>query len=195
MRLKIEDEERERIKQKKLAEEEAQYLLNRLKQIEIEEAERLKKRKYKQLQHESETAHMAAIRRSRMNAEDMSIIKRNQKPQEMTVNTSTDYEPFLQTDEDQFMQQSIIEDELLGISEEELDKQCDELFAEVPIRFKPRRENQMDMLIDEYIRELEINIPIIWIKGQLYLIGSQRITCQLKNDQLLCRVGGGYETF
>ena len=40
-----------------------------------------------------------------------------------------------------------------------------------------------------------ITIPIMHIKQKLYIIGSQRINLDVKNDQLLCRVGGGYEKF
>ena len=67
--------------------------------------------------------------------------------------------------------------DLLGISEEELDQQCDELFSQYPIRFEPRYGDPMDELIASSIYDNNFNIPIIWIKGKLYLIGSQRITC------------------
>jgi len=45
------------------------------------------------------------------------------------------------------------------------------------------------------MKVLNITIPIIWIKAKLYLIGSNRISCELKRDQLMLRVGGGYEKF
>ena len=85
--------------------------------------------------------------------------------------------------------------DLLGISEEELDEQCDELFNQYPIRFEPRYGDQMDELIASSIYDNNFNIPIIWIKGKLYLIGSQRITCVIKRNTILLRVGGGYEKF
>lgn len=37
--------------------------------------------------------------------------------------------------------------DLLGITEDELDEQCDELFSQYPIRFEPRYGDQMDELI------------------------------------------------
>ena len=40
---------------------------------------------------------------------------------------------------------------LLGISEEELDEQCDELFRETPIIFQARKGNKMDEMINLYI--------------------------------------------
>jgi hypothetical protein len=85
--------------------------------------------------------------------------------------------------------------DLIGISEEELDAQCDELFGQYPIRFEPRSGDQMDQMIAASIYEHNFNIPIIWIKGRLYLIGSQRLTCQIKRNILMLRVGGGYEVF
>ena len=85
--------------------------------------------------------------------------------------------------------------DLLGISEEELDQQCDELFNEAPIEFKPRKDNEIDQMIARYITENNITIPIIWIKKDLYLIGSARLSCELKRDSLMLRVGGGYEKF
>ncbi len=33
------------------------------------------------------------------------------------------------------------------------------------------------------------------IKDSLYLIGSNRVNCNIKNGQLILRVGGGYEKF
>lgn len=83
----------------------------------------------------------------------------------------------------------------MGISEEELDEQCDELFKETPIVFSPRHNHQMDGMIAMYIEQLDIRIPIVPIKGSLYLIGSNRVSCSIKNDQLILRVGGGYEKF
>jgi len=39
----------------------------------------------------------------------------------------------------------------LGISEEELDEQCEELFKETPIMFNPRKHNKMDEMIANYV--------------------------------------------
>lgn len=50
-------------------------------------------------------------------------------------------------------------------------------------------------MIARYIVEHSITIPIIWIKKDLYLIGSNRLSCELKRDTLMLRVGGGYEKF
>ena len=52
----------------------------------------------------------------------------------------------------------------------------------------------MDLSIKKMIDELKITIPILHIKNELYLIGPNRMNCDLKND-LMVRVGGGYERF
>ena len=87
------------------------------------------------------------------------------------------------------------DEELMGLSEAELDLQCDELFADTPIKFKPRKGDELDEKIMELIELLDITIPVLHIKGKLYLIGSSKATCELKGEQLLIRTGGGYERF
>jgi len=42
--------------------------------------------------------------------------------------------------------------DLMGLSEEELDTQCDELFKTAPIDFVPRQGNQIDISIYELIK-------------------------------------------
>ena len=42
---------------------------------------------------------------------------------------------------------------------------------------------------------MRITIPILFIKEKLYLIGSARINVDLKKDNLMLRVGGGFEKF
>ena len=37
--------------------------------------------------------------------------------------------------------------ENLGITEEELDQQCEELFDQTPIEFQPRKNSEMDQMI------------------------------------------------
>lgn len=51
------------------------------------------------------------------------------------------------------------------------------------------------MAIDDLIKSQSITIPILHIRDRLYLIGHTRITCDFKNDNLICRVGGGFEKF
>ena len=72
-----------------------------------------------------------------------------------------------------------------------MDRQCNLLFAEVPIPFKARRDNALDAKIDKIIEENDIKIPIIHIKDNMYLIGCTRCNCTLKNENVVVRVGGG----
>ena len=41
------------------------------------------------------------------------------------------------------------DEDLLGLSEAELDMQCDDLFSDTPIKFIPRKDNQLDAAIME----------------------------------------------
>lgn len=83
----------------------------------------------------------------------------------------------------------------MGLSEAELDLQCDDLFADTPVPFRPRKGDPLDSAIMQQIDLLGITIPVQHIRGKLYLIGSSKTTCELKGEQLLIRTGGGYERF
>lgn len=85
--------------------------------------------------------------------------------------------------------------DLVGLSEQEVDQQCDKLFAEAPIKFVPRQSEELDLAISIIIEQHKITIPILHIKDRLYLIGSQRMTCEIKREILMIRVGGGFEKF
>ncbi len=61
---------------------------------------------------------------------------------------------------------------MMGISNEELENMCDELFSQNPIKFKARQNDEIDLLIAQHINENDITIPIVYIKNNLYLIGS-----------------------
>ena len=42
---------------------------------------------------------------------------------------------------------------------------------------------------------MQITIPIIWIKGSLYLVGDKKINLD-KNGEFICaNIGGGYKPF
>ena len=51
----------------------------------------------------------------------------------------------------------------------------------------------MDEAIADVIIENEITLPIIWIKDMLYVVGSERMTAEIRNGRALLRVGGGYQ--
>jgi hypothetical protein len=83
--------------------------------------------------------------------------------------------------------------DLIGISEVELDKQSDELFMHVPIKFIPRKSDAVDQMVGRMIYDYNISIPVIWIKAKLYLVGVNRVSLEIRRNSLLARVGGGYE--
>ena len=63
-----------------------------------------------------------------------------------------------------------------------------------PIPFKPRKGNKLDEKIDELLNELDIRIPVVLIKDNLYLIATARVICDLKMESVIVRVGGGNDT-
>lgn len=80
-----------------------------------------------------------------------------------------------------------------GFTDEEIDQQCDELFRDTPIRFKPRKGNQVDQNIENIIQAYDVRIPIVQDtkNDKMYLIGTQKLPCNLRQDNVLVRVGGG----
>lgn len=83
----------------------------------------------------------------------------------------------------------------MGLSEQELDAQCDELFGARPIEFVPRKGSDLDCEIAKIVLEQNIRIPILHIKDSLYLIGHKRLPASIKRGEVMLRVGGGYEKF
>ena len=45
------------------------------------------------------------------------------------------------------------------------------------------------------IKDMNITIPILWVKGNLYLVGVNRIHLEYKSEHIIAQVGGGYEKF
>ena len=42
---------------------------------------------------------------------------------------------------------------------------------------------------------MNIRIPIVHIKASQYLIGLNKVSCEIRGNMVMIRVGGGYETF
>jgi len=182
LRKRSEEEEQERLRLKRLGEEEAEQLLKRLKLIEEEESERKKKKKMAEMELKAEHEKKMRV----MRETERVVVK---APRAVpTTNSAYMAEP-------EFSSAAFGDEDLMGITEEEVDKQCDELFDTTPIKFKPRKNEMIDEMISLYITSLEIMVPIVWIKGNLYLIGSQRLTCEMRGESLILRVGGGYQKF
>lgn len=67
-----------------------------------------------------------------------------------------------------------------------------------PIPFIPQKGEhyKVQKEIERMINELDVTIPIIHVKGEVYLIGSQKQIIQYKQtNQLTVRVGGGFSKF
>ena len=56
----------------------------------------------------------------------------------------------------------------------------DEFFREAPIKFKMRRGNRLEELIGKITKRLDITIPVIHVRSQMYLIGTVRCNLELK---------------
>jgi hypothetical protein len=81
------------------------------------------------------------------------------------------------------------------MTEAELDRECDQLFEMKPIEFMPRKNNVLDMEINKLINEMNIRIPVMHIKDKLYLIGHKRLNAEIRGNDVMLRIGGGYEKF
>lgn len=97
--------------------------------------------------------------------------------------------------EDEYQESVAGDIDQLGITEDELDAQCDELFGVAPIEFKARKGVEIDLMIQQAVREYGLTIPIVWIKEQLYLVGSSRSNLSIKRDKLMIKKGVSLEKF
>ena len=82
-----------------------------------------------------------------------------------------------------------------SLNHSEIEAQCDIIFKCPRMQFRPRKGHPLDEKISQIIHDLGITIPIVFIKANIYLIGSARVPCDLKNENVIVRVGGGVETF
>ena len=83
----------------------------------------------------------------------------------------------------------------LKLTETEFEQQCEELFSEPPIPFDARKGNVLETRMQQILQIEKVMIPVIWIKNDLYLVGSQKATCQLKSGNILIRQGASFELF
>ena len=61
--------------------------------------------------------------------------------------------------------------------------------------FQPRKGVKVDYELQRMIDEIVITIPIVWIKGTLFLVGINKIHIEMKAEDVIAQVGGGYEKF
>jgi hypothetical protein len=78
------------------------------------------------------------------------------------------------------------------LDELKFEQKCEEFFKDVPIKFKAKKGNRLEEQMQKIIKKLNITIPIISIRGSLFLIGSIRSNCEIKlPDQVMIKVTGG----
>jgi len=83
-----------------------------------------------------------------------------------------------------------------GLSKEELQEEVMNIFGETPpLPFSPRKGQQLDGQIAAAIDQFDVKIPIVWTEGNTYLIGTQKLKFEYKNNCLLVNLGAGYESF
>ena len=82
-----------------------------------------------------------------------------------------------------------------GVTDREIEEQCEALFTKSPMQFVPRKGVKVDHEIKRMIDEMGITVPIVWIKGTLYLVGLNKIHIDMKADDVIAQVGGGYQKF
>lgn len=88
------------------------------------------------------------------------------------------------------------DEDLLGLSVEELDAQCDIIFETPPVQFSPSEQTPLNKAIADQIDLLDITVPVVHLHRSLYLIGNQRYTLKLSSaGKLMVRVGAGYVRF
>jgi hypothetical protein len=171
-------EEEEALRVQKLAEEEAAVMLARLRAVEEEEAERRKQKRIKALEQELYQQKLKNLKRAELEAERL---KSNHFKMINSKRLYTTYNAEYITNIDSDLtatgytgEEPLNDDDLdnLGINEDELDIQCDELFMSAPIIFKPNKNSDIDMLLAKTIKDLKITLPIVHIKESCYLIGS-----------------------
>ena len=63
------------------------------------------------------------------------------------------------------------------LTEDQIARLCDDLFRSAPIVFNARKggpHSNVEAKIQEKINELDLTIPFVHIKNDLYLVGHQR---------------------
>lgn len=69
-----------------------------------------------------------------------------------------------------------------GVTDQEIEEQCEILFQEAPIKFVARKGEKVDLEVKRMVEEMNITIPIIWIKQNLFLVGNKSINLEKKGE-------------
>lgn len=163
----------ERERNQRAREAENEHIRERRRKEE-EERKRLIK-----LNNDKEIKLMSELRN--INLEEEEMIRRIKQQQ---IDENTVYEHFVVTN-----------NEYVGVTDAEIEEQCNVLFSKSPIKFNCRKEIKVETEIKMMIDQLNITIPIIHIKGSLYLVGIYKIHLEQKADYVIAQVGGGYQKF
>ena len=58
-----------------------------------------------------------------------------------------------------------------------------------------RKGEKVDSEVKRMVEEMNITIPIIWIKQNLFLVGNKSINLEKKGEYVTGKIGGGFEKF
>ena len=50
----------------------------------------------------------------------------------------------------------------------------------------------LDELLEKYINDAGVNLPIVRLTEGLYLFGTRKINAKVQGDRIVVRVGGGF---
>lgn len=81
--------------------------------------------------------------------------------------------------------------QLVFNSMDEQEQYFEHLFDTAPLEFKPRKNNVNDEQVNNILIDYGYTIPVVHIKDKLYLVGTNRVTCDFKFNQVLVKGGGG----
>ena len=87
------------------------------------------------------------------------------------------------------------EDDIKTVDDLKIDEQSKLLFNSLqgaPIKFAARKNDKVDQELKNIIKEMNITIPIIWVKKTMYLIGNKIISIEKKGEYVTAHIGGGY---
>ena len=87
------------------------------------------------------------------------------------------------------------EEDLMGLGESDIADMQKELFKEPSIDFIPRKNEPIDELLAEAIEEMNIKIPIVWVKGNIYQVGSQKLVLHIQRNCLFIKFAEGQRSF
>lgn len=148
----------------------------RILKIGIEESEKIARR-LKELQEDE---------RARKQMKRQSLHTGSTSPTGMNqMNWKQNNYTTIADDSKDFVENEFIDDEIndLGLSEDDLEDQMDDLFKDSPIEFRPRKFNNTDQMIATTLGQLGSPIPVVAVSGTLYVVGSHVVNLLAVKDK------------